>query len=229
MTEFFIGIITILITILIYHFSVKIHKKWDYPFTLPILISTFVIIIGLLFFDIPYDTYLIGGDWISQLLGPAVVALAYPLYNNRHLLKKLMIPVISGTFLGAIVGITTGIALAKWAGFENEIIYTISSKSVTTPVSMAITDSIGGITPLAAVFVMIAGISGAVLSQYIFKYAKINHYLGKGIALGSASHAIGTATALENSEIEGSISSIAMIISAIVVSILTPWLLHLFL
>ncbi len=216
-------------TILIYKLSSIIHTKFHFPFTLPIFISTLIIIILLVALDIPYETYMVGGDWISELLGPAVVALAYPLYKERQLLKKLVMPILIGTSFGAVVGITTGVILAKWAGFEHEILYTISSKSVTTPVSMAITDSLGGITPLAAVFVMIAGISGAVLSSYIFKYTKIHHYLGRGIGLGSASHAIGTATALENSEVEGSISSIAMIISAMVVSIITPWVISILL
>nr|WP_085994555.1 LrgB family protein [Oceanobacillus senegalensis] len=227
MINFFIEVIIIIATLLIYIGTVKVHKKMDNPFTLPILISTVVIILLLSLFRISYETYMTGGGWISELLGPAVVALAYPLYKERHLLKKLVIPIISGTLIGAFVGVTSGILLAKWAGFESEVIYTISSKSVTTPVSMAITESVGGITSLAAVFVMIAGIFGGVLSEYIFRLSKINHYVGKGIGLGSASHAIGTATALENSDIEGSISSIAMIISAVVVSIITPILINL--
>ena len=223
-----ISIVSLFGTLLIYHFSVKTHKKWDNPFTLPILLSTVIIIVFLTLFEIPYETYMLGGEWINQLLGPAVVALAYPLYKERLLLKKLIVPIVCGTTLGAVTGISTGILLTKWAGFDKEIISTISSKSVTTPVSMAITESIGGIVPLAAVFVMIAGIGGSMLSSAIFKFFKLDHYMGKGIALGSASHAIGTARALEYGDIEGSISSIAMILSAMIVSVITPWLIIIF-
>ncbi|MFD1852045.1 LrgB family protein [Oceanobacillus bengalensis] len=224
MINILIGIISIIGTLLIYVLSIRLHKKFNYPFTLPILVATIILVIVLLTFDISYNTYMLGGDWVSELLGPAVVALAYPLYKERFLLKKLIMPIVCGTIAGGFVGVSTGVLLTKWAGFDSEIIFTISSKSVTTPVSMAITESLGGITPLAAVFVMIAGISGSVLSTYLFKYTGLKHYLGKGIALGSASHAIGTATALESSELEGSISSIAMILSAMLISIIAPGL-----
>lgn len=224
MINIVIGIVSLIGTLLIYQLSMKIHQKWDNPFTLPILLSTVLIIIILTIFQIPYKTYMLGGEWINQLLGPAVVALAYPLYKERQLLKKLITPIVCGTSVGAVTGISTGILLTKWSGFDKEIIYTISSKSVTTPVSMEITESIGGIVPLAAVFVMIAGIGGSMLSSSVFNLLKMDHYMGRGIALGSASHAIGTARALEYGDIEGSISSIAMILSAMIVSVITPWL-----
>ncbi|RLL42730.1 LrgB family protein [Oceanobacillus piezotolerans] len=225
MNNIIIAVPAIIGTILIYIFSIKIHKRYNYPFTLPILIATCLIILILLLTNVPYDTYMSGGNWISELLGPAVVALAYPLYKERMVLKNLLIPILSGTLVGSLFGVVTGVLLTKGFGFDAEIIYTISSKSVTTPVSMAITESLGGIVPLAAVFVMIAGISGGVLSKYVFTFIGIHHHLSKGIALGSSSHAIGTATALESSDLEGSISSIAMIISAMAVSVMTPWLL----
>jgi predicted murein hydrolase (TIGR00659 family) len=222
MTNLFIGSIAIIGTVIIYILSAKVHDRFSKPFTLPVLISTICIVIMLLIFDIPYTAYMTGGRWINEFLGPAVVALAYPLYLQRHTIKKLLIPILSGIIAGAVIGVLSGVLLAKWTGFSDEIIATVSTKSVTTPVSMAITESVGGIRPLAAILVMIAGISGAALNELLFKLFNIQHYIAKGIALGSASHAIGTATSMEKSLIQGSISSIAMVISAITVSIITP-------
>ncbi|MEW9675557.1 LrgB family protein [Lentibacillus sp. L22] len=224
MINLFIGVAAIIGTLLIYLFSIKVHQRINFSFTAPVIIATFLIIVGLLVFKIPYETYMVGGDWINKLLGPAVVALAYPLYQQRDTLRQLIIPILGGTLTGAVVGVSTGILLAKWAGFDKLIIYSLGPKSVTTPVAMAIADSTGGITPLAAVFVMIAGIGGVMISSFILKFFRVNHYLGKGVGLGCASHAMGTASAMESNPLEGSISTVAMVVSAVVVSIITPGL-----
>lgn len=227
MTEFTLVVGFLLLTILAYNAARWLYGRVHTPILLPITVSTLIIIVFLIAFSIDYETYMLGGDLVSMFLGPAVVALAYPLYNQRHLLKRLALPVIVGTFIGAIFGIVSGVLLSKWAGFSDEVIYALMPKSVTTPVAMDLTAGLGGIIPLAAVFVMIAGISGATLGPYILKYCKVNTVIGKGVAMGSGSHGVGTAKALENSELEGSFSSIAMILSAVFVSFLTPLLIPL--
>lgn len=208
--------------------SKKLHKKFPHPFTLPLLVGTIWLIAILMVFQIPYEMYMLGGKWIEYLLGPAVVALAYPLYKQWAMLKKYFFSIISGVVVGAIIGVISGIHLSKFLGIEDTLIYALIPKSVTTPVAMDIAQSLGGAPPLAAIFVMVAGIGGVVFAPYLFKWFKINHFLGKGIGTGSASHAIGTARALENSEQEGAASSVAMTLSAIVVSIIGPMLVFLF-
>lgn len=227
MNDFLIVFFVISGTILAYLFAKWLYKRVYTPLLLPVAIATLVIVIFLLVFNISYDTYMIGGEWINAFLGPAVVALAFPLYQNRDILKRLAVPIIVGTFIGSIIGIVTGVLLVKVAGFEESIIFSLTPKSVTTPVAMDISNSLGGIASLAAVFVMIAGISGAMISKHVFKLFKISNPVGRGVGLGSASHAIGTARALENGLLEGSISTIAMILSAIFVSITTPFIITL--
>lgn len=223
MIKILIGLLAIIGTLVIYALARRLHLKAARTFTLPVIVATFIILMILLTFNISYETYMIGGEWINELLGPAVVALAYPLYQQRDILKQVAVPILCSTLVGAIVGISTGILLAKWAGFDHLIIYSLTPKSVTTPVAMAVTESLGGVTTLAAVFVMIAGIGGVLMSPLIFKLCKIDHYIGRGVGFGCASHALGTAKALENSLLEGSISTIAMVISAVAVSIISPW------
>lgn len=216
------AISAITFTVVIYRLSLIIHRKLESPFTLPILISTVIIVGFLTIFRIPYEQYMIGGEVINQLLGPAVVALAYPLYIHRKIMLKLAAPLLIGTAAGAFIGVISGISMAKWAGFGPEILYAISAKSVTTPVAVVITKSLGGITSLAAVMVMIAGIGGAVMHKYVFRLFGIRSQLGRGMAMGSASHAIGTAEMMKDSPLEGSISTVAMVASAIIVSLITP-------
>lgn len=222
MISVFIGVAAIAITVVCFILGKKVNFRYPSPLTMPVLLATIMIVALLLIFNIPYETYMIGGDWINELLGPAVVALAYPLYVQRHIIKQIAAPIIIGVLTGAVVGISTGVLFAKWVGFDEEIIYSISPKSVTTPVAMDIASSVGGVSPVAVVFVMIAGIGGGVISRMIFKWSKINNYIGRGVGFGSASHAIGTAKAMENSPLEGSVSTVAMVLSAVFVSILTP-------
>ncbi|SEP62278.1 TIGR00659 family protein [Virgibacillus subterraneus] len=224
MIDSLIAVAAITGTVGIYAAAVYIYKKFNSPFTIPVIIATVIIIAILLAFQIPYEIYMRGGEWIDHMLGPAIVALAYPVYQRRKILKKLLVPILSGTMLGAAVGVSTGVLLAKWSGVDQLIIHSLAPKSVTTPVAMAITDTLGGATPLAAVFVMIAGIGGVLISSTVMKCFRIHHPIGRGVGMGSASHAIGTATIMELDQLAGSVSTIAMVVSAVVVSVITPGL-----
>ncbi|WP_227936546.1 LrgB family protein [Alkalihalobacillus deserti] len=223
-----IGFIAIISTVLIYLGAKVFYQRFPHPFTLPLLIATFIIVVVLLVFDIPYNTYYIGGRWLELLLGPAVVALAYPLYRQLEMLKSHFFPIIASVSIGAVIGIVSGIGLSMVFGIEEALVFSLIPKSVTTPVAMEIASTIGGIPALAAVLVMVAGIGGVVLAPYLYKWLNINSEIGKGIGTGCATHAIGTAKALETSEKEGATSSVSMTLSAIIVSIIGPILVYLF-
>lgn len=220
MNNIMIGFLSILSTVVIYLVAKKIHRKYNKPFTLPVLTGTTVLVMALLMLDISYETYFLGAKFIDHLLRPAIVALAYPLYNNWRILKKYVVPIFAGVLVGGIVGVSSGLLLAKWANFDTYIILSMGPKSVTTPVAMDIALEIGGNSSIAIIFVVVAGIGGGALSQSVLKWAGITHYIGKGVGIGSAAHAIGTSVAMETSEQEGAISAISMTLSAIVVSII---------
>jgi predicted murein hydrolase (TIGR00659 family) len=220
------ALIAILVTIAIYFFSKKFYQRFPTPFTIPLLIGTLLIIMLLTVSGIPYDTYMVGGKWIEQLLGPAVVALAFPLYKQREVLKAYFFPLLTGVSCGALFGVISGAQLSRLLGIEEMLVYSIMPKSVTTPVAMEVASSLGGIPALAAIFVMIAGIGGVIISPILLKVFNITHVIGKGVGLGSAAHAIGTARALEAGELEGAISSVSMTLSAIIVSILGPMMFY---
>jgi len=216
-------------TIVTYNFMKKVYIKFYTPFMVPIVTATTCIAIFLLIFHIPYDSYMIGGKWIVHLLGPAVVALAYPLYRQLDTIKKFGIPIITGVFVGTFVGIVSGIELSLLFGIEKLTLYSLVPKSVTSPVAMDIAKVIGGNPTLAAVFVMVAGVIGAVLGPYLLKWIRVTHFIGRGIGFGTAAHGIGTSKALELGEKEGAISSIAMTLSTIFASLLSPFLVRLLL
>ncbi|GGP14833.1 LrgB family protein [Oceanobacillus neutriphilus] len=222
MSSFFIGIVTIAGAFILYQFSKKMYSVKPSPFTMPIFLSTATIVIFLILTGIPYETFMIGGQWIDIFLGPIVVSLAVPLYREIHLIKKYAGAISIGIFAGSLTGVFTGIAGAKLLGFEGWLIQSVAAKSVTAPIAISITDTAGGNVSLAAVFVMIAGVSGAMFGPVILKICRIQHPIAKGLSFGTASHAIGTAKALENSKIEGAISVLSMTISAVIVSFLVP-------
>lgn len=228
MSRFLIAIIIIVLTVAIYLCMNRLYRRFHLPFLIPALTTTLTIIIILVCSQISYKTYMIGGEWINLLLGPAVVSLAYPLYKQRITIIKNLFPVLGGVIVGSIVGIISGLLFAQSLGFAKNLIFSLVPKSITTPVAMQIASELGGVAPLAAVFVMIAGFTGVIFGPYIFKWFRINSSLGQGIALGSASHAIGTSKALEYGEHAVSMSSVAMTLSVICGSILGPWIVWLF-
>lgn len=216
------------LTIAAYLFLNALYLKYRWTLLTPVLTTTAALIVILLLFDIPYERYMLGGQWIGALLGPAVVALAVPLYKQRKLLAQNLAPIMLGVSAGALVGMLSGALLAKVMGFSAEMILTILPKSITTPVAMQLADSLGGIPSLAAVFVMAAGFTGILTGPWLLKTLRIDSAIGRGIGLGTSAHGLGTAKAFEYGVEDASMSSVAMTLSAVVGSFVGPaivWLL----
>lgn len=212
----------ILLTIISYFLMTKLYIRFNLSFLLPVLTSTILIVVILVAFQIPYESYMQGGQWINSLLGPAVVALAYPLYKQRDFLRKHAVVIFASVTFAGTVGMLSVAVLAKVTNLGHSLSLSILPKSVTTPVAIAITDGIGGNASMAVVAVMIAGIFGSILAPILFKLAKVHSPVGRGIALGSASHALGTAKAVEYGELAFSMGSVSMSLNALLSSILAP-------
>lgn len=215
-------------TIAIFAMMRMVYRRYKAPFLIPVLTTSICIVALLLSFNLSYDSYMKGGQYIDLLLGPAVVALAYPLYKQFDVLLKNMVPILSGVTVGAIIGMISGLLLAKMFGVDKQLILTLLPKSVTTPVAMEVADMLGGHASLTVVFVMIAGFTGVVIGPYVLKGLRVDSDLGQGIAFGSASHAIGTSKAFEYGLNTATVSSVAMTLCAIAVSIFAPWIVWLF-
>lgn len=227
--RFVLAIGFVLLTVVVYLLMSMLYRRYRLPVLLPALTATFTIVVLLLGINISYETYMVGGEWINRLLGPAVVSLAYPLYKQRHVLWQNLPAVLGGTVTGLLIGMFSGLLLAAGFGFSKIYVLSVLPKSITTAVAIQISGSLGGDSSLTSVFVMIAGFTGAIGGPYIIKLFRIRGESGIGIGLGTASHALGTAKALEYGEQAVSMSSVAMTVCAIVGSIAAPlvaWIMY---
>ncbi|MEC1521914.1 LrgB family protein [Neobacillus niacini] len=218
----------ILLTVLAFFAMTRLYNRFSYSFFIPVLTATVLIVIILVVLDIPYKSYMIGGHWINSLLEPAVVALAYPLYKQRHFLMTHLFPILGGVLIGAITGMMSVSILAKIFGMSHPLVLSIIPKSITTPVAIEVARGLGGNASIAVISVMIAGIFGVMAAPMIFKFAQVHSPIGRGIGLGSASHAIGTSKAAEYGELAFSMSSVTMTLCAIIGSFLGPFVVWLF-
>jgi predicted murein hydrolase (TIGR00659 family) len=193
----------------------------------PVLVAIVVIGIVLAVVDIDYDTYRNGTQIIAFLLGPATVALAVPLHRQAARLRGFLAPLLVGVTLGAVASISTGYLLVRWLGGSEVLAETMAPKAATTPVSIAISGTIGGIPALTAVFAIVIGIVGAIAGPAVLTLLRIRDERARGLALGAVSHGIGTSRALRESESEGAFAGLSMGLTALVTSLLVPVLLTL--
>jgi len=219
-----LGIIIAVIALIVGSFVVmrKLYARFSTPLLNPVLTTTFFIIIVLIILKIPYDDFMVGGKWIQFFLGPTVVSLAFPLYRQREILVKYRQAIFMGVGMGIISAMLSVYLLAIIARVDQEIIFTLLPKSLTMPVALQMSTTLGGIPPMSAAFVMIAGFTGLILGPAFMKMMHIDTPLSKGLSLGSASHALGVAKATEYGEFALSMSSVSMTLSAIAGSVIGP-------
>lgn len=216
----------IFLTIITFIIGYEIQVKLGLKFLSPMVTSSVLIILVLLTFKIPYSNYKIGADIITFFVAPATVVLAVPLYKNLEIIKKYFLPILLGCIVGISIGVIIGIFLCNIFGINKEIILSMLPKSVTSAIGYEISKKIGAITEIAMVFIVICGIIGYSVGELIFKIFKIDDKVAKGVALGSCSHVLGTAKAMEIGEIEGSIATVSISISGILAVILIPLIIN---
>ncbi len=212
-------------TLLVYCAAQRLQARFGYFFLNPVLLSAFALIALLKLTGISYATYNQGGRIISFMLGPAVVALAVPLYEELRRIAGKAGSIVASISLGSVVGILTAAGTAWALSASREIVLTLAPRSVTTPIAVGIAEKIGGIPSLAAALVIATGIFGAIVGPAILRLARVRSRTAVGLALGAAAHGIGTARAIEMGETEGALSGLAMGLNGIVTAILISlWL-----
>lgn len=221
-------IFLIALTFLVFVLSGIIQKRTGYIFLNPILISIVIMILFLICFKIDFETYNEGGKYIEFWLKPAVVALAVPLYRQLSMIKKQLPALLLAELTGCIVGIISVVGFAAIFGATDEVILSLAPKAVTTPIAIEISQSVGGIPSLTAAVVVCTGVFGAVAGFNIAKICRIKHPEAAGLSIGTASHGIGTAAAIEKGEVYGAFSSLGLTLNGVFTAILTPPLLSLF-
>ncbi len=198
-----------------YEIGLLMKKKFKLAILNPLLIGTICVIGFLLIFRIDYKEYNEGAKYISYLLTPATVCLAVPLYEQLALLKKNFIAVAVGIISGVLASLISVLALAKLFDLNHQQYVTLLPKSITTAIGMGVSEELGGIVTITVAVIVITGILGNVIAEFICKIFKIHEPIAKGLALGTASHAIGTAKAMEIGQIEGAMSSLAIAVAGL--------------
>lgn len=198
-----------------YEIGLLMKKKFKLAILNPLLIGTICVMGFLLVFRIDYKEYNEGAKYISYLLTPATVCLAVPLYEQLALLKKNFMAVAIGIVSGVLASLISVLALAKLFDLNHQQYVTLLPKSITTAIGMGVSEELGGLVTITVAVIVITGILGNVIAEFICKIFKIQEPIAKGLALGTASHAIGTAKAMEMGQIEGAMSSLAIAVAGL--------------
>ena len=181
-----------------------------HPLANPVVVAAGLLIILLLATGTGYQTYFEGAQFVHFLLGPATVALAVPLWRNRERVRANLLPMVAALVVGSLTAIGSAVAIAWVFAAPREILASLAAKSVTAPIAMALSESIGGIPALAAVLVVLTGIIGSVVVTPLMNALRIRDFAARGFAVGVASHGMGTARAFQVSEEAGTFAGIAM-------------------
>lgn len=210
------------VSILTYELGVYLKKKFGLAIFNPLFLSIAAVIVLLLAFDIPYESYNEGAKYLSYLLTPATVCLAIPLYEQVELLKKHAKAIAAGLVTGVLTSALCVLALSLLFGLSHAEYVTLLPKSITTAIGMGISEELGGYVTITVAVIIVTGVIGNVLSERIFRLFRIEEPVAKGIAIGSSAHALGTVKALEMGEVEGAMSSLSIAVAGLLTVVAAP-------
>ena len=192
-----------------------LQKRFKHPLCNPLLIAIVLVILFLLVFHVDYESYQSSAKLLSSLLTPATVCLAIPLYEQFELLKKNVKAVLAGIASGVLSSLCCVLVLALLFRLDHASYVTFLPKSITTAIGMGVSEELGGYISITVAVIIISGILGNIFAESACKLFRITEPIARGVAIGSASHAIGTAKAMELGEIEGAMSSLSIVISGL--------------
>ncbi len=203
-------------------------KSRKFPLLNPVLVAIITVICVLKLLNIEYSSFKEGSYIIDFMLGPSVVAIGYTLYEQSDVLRGKVPMILTSVFVGAAVGISSVIILCRLFGCDDIITLSMQPKSVTTPIALSLAERSGGVGSLAAICVVISGVSGSIIAPLVLRLCGVRSKTAKGLALGSAAHGMGTAKALEMGAVEGAVSGLAIGLMGVATSLLMPLLEALF-
>jgi predicted murein hydrolase (TIGR00659 family) len=199
------------------------------PIANPVLIAVALLAVMLWLTRTPYATYFEGAQFVHFLLGPATVALAIPLHAQGARLRRAALPVVAGVVVGSVTAIVSALAIARALGVTPDTLAALAPKSTTAPVAIGIAQNLGGSPTLAAVLVLITGITGALIATPLLNATGFKDWRARGIGVGTAAHGIGTAHAFQVHPTAGAFAGIGMGLNAILTALIAPAILRLFL
>ena len=217
MREFFVESLFfgVVVSLVGYEIGQFLKKKFRLAILNPLLFATAFVVLVLLVFRVDYPCYFQSAKYLSYLLTPATVCLAIPLYQQFELLKKNWKAVLAGTLAGAVSSMLSIYLLSLLFGLSHEQYVTLLPKSITTAIGIGVSEELGGISTITVAAIIITGIFGNMAAEGVCRLLRICHPIAKGLAIGASSHAIGTTKAMEMGEVEGAMSSLAIVVSGL--------------
>ncbi len=217
----------IALTFGVYFLAKRLQAYTGWVVLNPILLAILALIGFLKLTGISYGTYSESASIIDFWLKPAIVALGVPLYLQLRSIRRQFLPVLISQLAGCLTGIVSVVFTAKWMGASDEVIISLAPKSVTTPIAMEVTGSLGGIPSLTAAIVVLVGLFGAICGFKILQVGRVKSPIAQSLSMGTASHAVGTSRAMEHGHIYGAYASLGLILNGLLTSVFTPLLLRL--
>lgn len=217
MNELFLHSATlgVVLSLAAYEIGLLVKAKTKKAICNPLLISILLVIAFLVLFDIDYESYNQSAKYISYLLTPATVSLAIPLYRQLELLKEHITAIVIGILSGVLTSLFSILGMSVLFGLTHEHYVTLLPKSITTAIGIGVSEELGGYVTITVVSIVITGIFGNMVSPLVCRLFRIKHPISKGLAIGTSSHAMGTAKAMELGEIEGAMSSLSIVVSGL--------------
>ncbi|OHX13054.1 hypothetical protein BI347_05645 [Chromobacterium sphagni] len=215
----------VFVTLLAYRLALAASRRGNgHPLANRVLLGVLILLLWLWLSGSSYGQYMEGARFIQLLLGPATVALAVPLYGNLSRLKRAAAPLLLSIFAGGLAGMTSAAGLGWWLGLDRTVLVSLATRTVTTPIAMSLAGGLGGAPELAAMFVIVSGILGAVLAPPLFRRLGWDDDMLLGVATGVTAHGIGTARVFHLSEAAGAFAGLAMGLNGVFTAMLLPWL-----
>lgn len=214
-------------TLVIYYAAKWAYRKYPRVYLSPLLVTPVILVALLLATHSSYDSYNSGGAWLSKLLQPATVAFAVPLHKNLQTLKKHAGEIVASVLFGSFMAMLSSALLARMMHLNGELASSLVPRSVTTPIAMNVSQMIGGVPTITAVFVIMTGLLGAMMGPSVVKLLRIEGDIARGVLFGTSAHGTGTSKAFELNPLTGTISSISMILAALFTLLTAPVMLGL--
>jgi predicted murein hydrolase (TIGR00659 family) len=214
-------------TVGIYFAAKFVHGRLRRWWTMPLAITSIVLCAALLLLHVPYGQYSQATNWLPALLGPVTVSFAVPIYQHRELIRRQWRVLLLAMIAGSLTAVVSGWLLASALGVDGELRLSLLPRSISTPFAMSVSDDIGGIPELTAVFVVLTGLVGALIGDFMLLYLPLRSALARGALLGMGAHGAGTAKAYEVGRQEGSIAGLTMVLVGLLNVLIAPLLMAL--
>ncbi|WP_315775576.1 MULTISPECIES: LrgB family protein [unclassified Bradyrhizobium] len=211
-----------LATILLYLLAKRVHRRWPRWWLMPLAVAPALLMIAALALNVSYRDYIRGTHWLVALLGPATVAFAVPIYEQRALIRRRWPLLLAGMVAGSLTAVATSWALAYVLGIDGELRLSLLPRSMSTPFAMEVSGEIGGIPDLTAVFVVLTGIIGAAVGDVVLARLPLRSTLARGALFGVGAHGAGTARAHQIGREEGAIAGLVMVLVGLMNVALAP-------